>query len=56
MISRLVISLRKTVDASLIQVWDGYHFTAAESDVHERMDFVCPSPPLTQVAPLPIEA
>ena len=45
MISRLVISLRKAVDNSLIQVWDGDHFTGAESGEHETMKFACPPGP-----------
>jgi len=49
MISRLVVSLRKAADTSLIQVWDGDHFTGAgagaESTVHEMMDFARPRGP-----------
>jgi len=54
MISRLVISLRKAVDASLIQVWDGEHFTAAESggSAHEMVGFAgLPPPPTPLVIP-----
>ena len=51
MISRLVVSLRKTVDASLVQVWDGDHFTAAESVVHEMMDFAHPPSSSTPFSP-----
>jgi len=41
MISRLVLSLRKAADITLIQVWDEDHFTGAgvESGVHEMMSF-----------------
>ena len=39
MITRLVLSLRKAADSSLIQIWDGDHFTGAESGEHEMMRF-----------------
>jgi len=39
MISRLVISLRKVVGASLVQAWNGDHFTTVESGGHEMTDF-----------------
>ena len=52
MISRLVISLRKTVDGSLVQVWDEDHFTAVESGVHEMMDFAGPSSSQTPLSPI----
>ena len=55
MISRLVISLRKTVDGSLVQVWDEDHFTAAESGVHEMVDFAGPSSSQTPLSPTSIE-
>ena len=47
MITRLVVSLRKTLDGSLVQVWNGDHFTAAdENPTHEKMDFArLPAPP-----------
>ena len=38
MIPHLVISLRKAVDTSLIQIWDWDHFTAVESIMCEMMD------------------
>ena len=43
MISRLVVSLRKTLDASLVQGWDGDHLSVAETSVHEMIDFAGPS-------------
>ena len=46
MISRLVVSVRKTMAASLVQVWDEDHLTAAESRVYEMVDFA--GPPLSQ--------
>ena len=55
LISRLVIELRMAVDVSLVQVWDGDHFTAAESGVHEMVDFARPPLPPIQFAPFPIE-
>lgn len=39
MISRLVISLRKAADGSLVQAWDGGHFTAVEDGVNEMTVF-----------------
>ena len=54
MVSRLVVSLRKTADASLIQVWDGDHFTTAESELpHEMMDFAGPSSSQPPFLPIP---
>lgn len=47
----MVISLRKTVDGSLVQVWDEDHFTTAESGgVHEAMEFARPPLPPPQVS------
>ena len=37
-----MVSVRKTVAASLVQVWDEDHLTAAESCVYEMMDFAGP--------------
>ena len=57
MVSRLAVSLGKTVDDSLVQVWDGDHFTLAGSDVHEMMDFAGPlssQPPFFTTSPLSI--
>lgn len=34
MVSRLVISLRKAFDTSLVQAWDGDHFTTLEGYEH----------------------
>ena len=51
MISRLVVSLRKVVDTSIIRVWDGDHFTSVESGEHEMMDFADAPPPLTPFPP-----
>lgn len=42
MISRLVVSLRKAADPSVIRVWDGDHFTTVESGEHEMMNFAGP--------------
>ena len=53
MVSRLVISLRKTIDDSLVQVWDEDHFTPAGSDVHEMMDFAAPPPFQSPFLPIP---
>ena len=56
MVSRLVVSLRKAVDASIIQVWDRDHFTvAAGSETHEMtlMDFAGPSSSQTPLSPTP---
>jgi len=47
MISRLVVSLRKAADISLIQVWNEDHFTGAESGEHEMMNFARPQGPLS---------
>ena len=51
-ISCLMISLRKTVDGSLVQVRDEDHPTAAESGVHEMMDFAGPSSSQTPLSPI----
>ena len=53
MVSRLVISLRKTLDDSLVQIWDEDHFTPAGSDVHEMMDFAAPPPSQPPFLPIP---
>lgn len=42
MISRLVVSLRKAADTSIIRVWNGDHFTSVETGEHEMMDLVDP--------------
>jgi len=56
MISRLVISLRKAIGASLVQAWDGDHFTAVESTGHEMMDFTNPSPSPMVFSPSPFKS
>lgn len=44
MISRLVLSLRKAADDSLIQVWNEDHFAVVAADEYEMMDFADPPP------------
>ena len=57
MISRLVISLRKAVNTSLVQAWDGDHFTAVESGGDEISSFSNPpSYPMSFTRPLVVSS
>ena len=57
MISRLVLSLRKAADTSLIQVWEGDHFTPVNSDGEcEMMSFADPPSSPEASSPFPFSS
>ena len=51
MISRLVVSLRKATDGSIVRIWDGDRFASVSGNGEYEMDFVGKLPPPTPLSP-----